>query len=41
MGDGILAYFGYPRTHEDNAERAVRAGLTLVGGTPKLEGQAA
>src|SRR5262249_45340616 len=32
MGDGILAYFGYPRTHEDNAERAVRAGLTLVGG---------
>src|SRR5215471_6498539 len=28
MGDGILAYFGYPRTHEDNAERAVRAGLT-------------
>src|SRR5215469_10273022 len=37
MGDGILAYFGYPRTHEDNAERAVRAGLTLVVGTPKLD----
>jgi class 3 adenylate cyclase len=31
MGDGILAYFGYPHAHEDNAERAVRAGLALVG----------
>jgi class 3 adenylate cyclase/predicted ATPase len=30
MGDGVLAYFGYPRAHEDDAERAVRAGLTLV-----------
>jgi class 3 adenylate cyclase len=27
MGDGVLAYFGYPRAHEDEAERAVRAGL--------------
>ena len=27
MGDGVLAYFGYPRAHEDDAERAVRAGL--------------
>src|SRR5918995_6319346 len=27
MGDGILAYFGYPRAHEDDAERAIRAGL--------------
>jgi hypothetical protein len=27
MGDGILAYFGYPHAHEDDAERAVRAGL--------------
>ena len=27
MGDGILAYFGFPRAHEDDAERAVRAGL--------------
>jgi class 3 adenylate cyclase len=26
MGDGVLAYFGYPRAHEDDAERAVRAG---------------
>ncbi|MEM5300159.1 AAA family ATPase [Burkholderia sp. JPY481] len=30
MGDGVLAYFGYPQAHEDDAERAVRAGLTLV-----------
>ncbi|KRQ93785.1 adenylate cyclase [Bradyrhizobium jicamae] len=30
MGDGVLAYFGYPRAHEDEAERAVRAGLAAV-----------
>jgi class 3 adenylate cyclase/tetratricopeptide (TPR) repeat protein len=30
MGDGVLAYFGYPHSHEDDAERAVRAGLALV-----------
>jgi class 3 adenylate cyclase len=30
MGDGVLAYFGYPRAHEHDAERAVRAGLALV-----------
>jgi class 3 adenylate cyclase/predicted ATPase len=30
MGDGILLYFGYPRAHEDDAERAVRAGLGLT-----------
>jgi class 3 adenylate cyclase len=30
MGDGVLIYFGYPRAHEDDAERAVRAGLELV-----------
>jgi class 3 adenylate cyclase/predicted ATPase len=30
MGDGVLAYFGYPRAHEDDAERAVRAGLELI-----------
>src|SRR6185437_3544015 len=29
MGDGILVYFGYPRAHEDDAERAVNAGLAL------------
>jgi class 3 adenylate cyclase len=30
MGDGVLAYFGYPQAHEDDAERAVRAGLAVV-----------
>jgi class 3 adenylate cyclase len=30
MGDGVLAYFGYPSAHEDDAERAVRAGLAVV-----------
>jgi class 3 adenylate cyclase len=30
MGDGVLVYFGYPQAHEDDAERAVRAGLELV-----------
>jgi predicted ATPase/class 3 adenylate cyclase len=30
LGDGVLAYFGWPRAHEDDAERAVRAGLALV-----------
>ena len=30
MGDGVVVYFGYPRAHEDDAERAVRAGLALV-----------
>ncbi|HEX9584071.1 MAG TPA: adenylate/guanylate cyclase domain-containing protein, partial [Gammaproteobacteria bacterium] len=30
MGDGVLAYFGYPMAHEDDAERAVRAGLLVV-----------
>jgi class 3 adenylate cyclase len=30
LGDGVLAYFGWPRAHEDDAERAVRAGLAMV-----------
>ncbi len=30
MGDGVLVYFGYPQAHEDDAERAIRAGLELV-----------
>src|SRR6476619_4741591 len=30
MGDGVLVYFGYPRAHEDDAERAVRSGIALV-----------
>ena len=33
VGDGILAYFGYPRAHEDDAERALRAALGIVGST--------
>jgi class 3 adenylate cyclase len=36
MGDGVLAYFGYPQAHEHDAERSVRAGLNLVEGVPKL-----
>ena len=30
MGDGVLIYFGYPQAHEDDAERAIRAGLALL-----------
>jgi class 3 adenylate cyclase len=42
MGDGVLAYFGWPQAHEDDAERAVRAALAVtaaVGGlvTPSCE----
>jgi class 3 adenylate cyclase len=40
MGDGVLAYFGYPQAHEHDAERAVRAGLALVEALPKLEAAA-
>jgi len=36
MGDGVLAYFGYPQAHEDDAERAIRCGLNLVGAVPQL-----
>ena len=36
MGDGLLAYFGYPQAHEDDAERAVRTGLALVAEVGKL-----
>ena len=36
MGDGVLAYFGYPQAHEHDAERAVRAGLAIVEAAPKL-----
>jgi predicted ATPase len=35
MGDGVLAYFGYPQAHEDDAERAVRAGLQIVEAVPQ------
>ena len=37
MGDGVLVYFGYPRAHEDDAERAVRAGLALVESIGQLQ----
>jgi class 3 adenylate cyclase/predicted ATPase len=41
LGDGVLAYFGYPQAHEEDAERAVRAGLALVEAVAKLKvGQA-
>ena len=40
MGDGVLAYFGFPRAHEDDAERAVRAGLDVAAVVPKLDTQA-
>jgi class 3 adenylate cyclase/predicted ATPase len=36
-GDGILAYFGYPRAHEDDAERTVRAGLDIVAAVAQLD----
>src|SRR4029077_19671203 len=37
MGDGVLAYFGYPQAQEHNAEQAVRAGLALVDRIGRLE----
>lgn len=37
MGDGVLVYFGYPQAHEDDAERAVRAGLELIAAVCALK----
>jgi len=37
MGDGVLVYFGYPQAHEDDAERAVRAGLELIQAVAALK----
>src|SRR4029077_1690773 len=37
MGDGALVYFGYPQAHEDDAERAVRAGLELIAAVTDLK----
>jgi class 3 adenylate cyclase/predicted ATPase len=37
MGDGVLVYFGYPQAHEDDAERAIRAGLELVSALAGLK----
>jgi class 3 adenylate cyclase/tetratricopeptide (TPR) repeat protein len=36
MGDGVLAYFGYPQAHEDDTERSIRAGIELAERIPKL-----
>ncbi len=40
-GDGILAYFGYPLAHEDDAERTVRAALDIIAAVARLETRAA
>jgi class 3 adenylate cyclase/predicted ATPase len=37
VGDGVLLYFGYPHAHEDDAERAVRAGLELIAEVSRLK----
>jgi class 3 adenylate cyclase len=37
MGDGVLVYFGYPRAHEDDGERAVRAGLGIIDAVSRLD----
>ena len=37
MGDGVLIYFGYPQAHEDDAERAVRAGLSALDTVGRLD----
>ena len=36
LGDGLLVYFGYPRAHEDDAQRAVRAGFGILAELPQL-----
>jgi class 3 adenylate cyclase len=36
-GDGVLAYFGYPAAHEDDAERAIRAGLEIIGSVKRSQ----
>ena len=40
LGDGVLVFFGYPQAHEDDAERAVRAGLQLVAAVAGLRTRA-
>ena len=37
MGDGVLVYFGYPRAHEDDPERAIRAGLRAIDAVGQLD----
>ena len=41
MGDGVLVYFGYPQAHEDDAERAIRAGLDVVDAVARLDAKSA
>jgi class 3 adenylate cyclase len=41
MGDGVLVYFGYPQAHEDDTERAVKAGLELIQAVSGLKAKAA
>jgi len=38
LGDGVIAYFGWPKAHDDDVERAVRAGLSMVNAISKLNG---
>src|SRR5438034_7681618 len=40
LGDGVLVYFGYPEAHEDDAERAVQAGLELIAAVSALKTRA-
>src|SRR5229473_2341498 len=40
MGDGVLVYFGYPRAHEDDTDRVVRAGLELIAAVTALKSRA-
>src|SRR5262249_59528458 len=39
LGDGLLVYFGYPAAHEDDAQRAVQAGLNILAELPRLNAQ--
>ena len=41
LGDGVMAYFGWPEAHDDDAERAARAGLAMLGATANLNAQSA
>jgi class 3 adenylate cyclase len=38
LGDGLMVYFGWPEAHEDDAERAIRAGLAIVDDVDALNG---
>jgi class 3 adenylate cyclase len=40
LGDGVMAFFGYPEAHDNDAERAARAGLEMLDAISKLDGQA-